>query len=550
MRSYLTVIALPLLWACPASGPADQPCLAGSRICNGTVVMLCEPTSGNFEPERVCDNGLVCLTGACLPRGFLDAAAPDTRTRPDGTVDEGPDPQPEQQSPDPAPESQPDSGADPGHDLPPDGASDAPGEDLGSGDGAAWGELGSDGGPDLSTDDVTSPELAPDVPTNDVTSQDAGPDLPTDDVTTEDVGPDLPPDIYNPGLLLYANVPQFLITGNFFAVAWHPSGQYALIAGHAGVLAHVDYATKTVTSAGSVPGDATDIAALDDGSGFLVTGSDDDGAGRVWRVSVDGAGSLQVDQTLNVTGDPQSISPHPQDGRHAVVAYGSDFISYAYVWDPLTGLTAPKGFNAAGGVNDVMWGAPALYGGDNLITTHGINNDDSRTWILSSDQVVANNWSASFGNAGCAGWRPGGNYGLVCGYSSNKLYVFNGSWTLGTLPVGTAFHPVGADWKGDGTRAIVVGAVQANTALVFEVRAGPDLSSSYDDGILVNQSIPQFDEAPWFGNSGSQYLEAAAWRPSTNCDEGLIVGWDNGTSFNPTFGLIIHFWDQDDPDCP
>ena len=39
-----------------------------------------------------------------------------------------------------------------------------------------------------------------------------------------------------------------------------------------------------------------------------------------------------------------------------------------------------------------------------------------------------------------------------------------------------------------------------------------------------------------------------AWRPGA-CDEGLIVGSDNGTSWSPTFGTIIRFYDADDPAC-
>ena len=37
--------------------------------------------------------------------------------------------------------------------------------------------------------------------------------------------------------------------------------------------------------------------------------------------------------------------------------------------------------------------------------------------------------------------------------------------------------------------------------------------------------------------------------PGTACDEGLIVGADNGSSFDPTFGLVVRFFDEDDPDC-
>ncbi len=45
------------------------------------------------------------------------------------------------------------------------------------------------------------------------------------------------------------------------------------------------------------------------------------------------------------------------------------------------------------------------------------------------------------------------------------------------------------------------------------------------------------------------HLQGVDWRPGTACSEGLIVGSDNGTSWSPTFGLIIRFTDINDPDC-
>ena len=39
-----------------------------------------------------------------------------------------------------------------------------------------------------------------------------------------------------------------------------------------------------------------------------------------------------------------------------------------------------------------------------------------------------------------------------------------------------------------------------------------------------------------------------AWRPGT-CDEGLIVGMDNGSSQSPTFGLAIRFYDSAQAAC-
>ena len=61
-------------------------------------------------------------------------------------------------------------------------------------------------------------------------------------------------------------------------------------------------------------------------------------------------------------------------------------------------------------------------------------------------------------------------------------------------------------------------------------------------------SIPEYGEGPWNGVSNAHLL-GIDWRPNSLCDEGLIVGADSGTSFAPTFGKVIRFYDQDDPEC-
>ena len=70
---------------------------------------------------------------------------------------------------------------------------------------------------------------------------------------------------------------------------------------------------------------------------------------------------------------------------------------------------------------------------------------------------------------------------------------------------------------------------------------------AYDPTAWVNVSIPDFGNAPFFQDSG--YLRDADWRPNTACDEGLIVGDDNGEQWTPAYGTIIRFYDSDDPAC-
>ena len=71
---------------------------------------------------------------------------------------------------------------------------------------------------------------------------------------------------------------------------------------------------------------------------------------------------------------------------------------------------------------------------------------------------------------------------------------------------------------------------------------------AWEEGALVNSSIAAFDQSPWFGNTSSMHLLDVAWRPGA-CDEGLIVGSDNGTQFSPTYGTVARYYDSTDADC-
>lgn len=560
LTSLAAIVVILSSSGCPTVLGTDIPCLAGSRVCDGTVVTVCDPQTGRFVHERVCSGEMVCLSGACVPRGFLDVQT--------GDIDADSSGGPETESDATALDALGLDGTPDGPQLP-DTAFDLAESDDGQGSNDTAVDVVLDDGEDLQDVDTDGG----DVPDDDSDGSSEGDSSEVQDAVSEvgpdadmDTGPDAPdsgadtdtvvPDPYNPSLLLFTPVPNFEVTGDFHTVTWHPSGSFAVAAGSAGKLVYFDQPTGVLSAAGSLPGDISDLVALDDGSDFIASGDDDDG-GKLWRFRFDDQvpPGVLLEETVAVGfGVPASLVPHPNDARIAVVAHSSNSLAYAYVYDPVAGLSGPKDFNASGGVSDAMWGDPGLFGSsDALITSHGVNGADSRSWIMNAaDLVVANGWSPGFGNAGAAAWRPGGNYGVVAGWSSNKLYVFNGTWTLGTLPLPTGASPNGIAWRHDGRRGLVVGRVIASPAYasVVEIRAGDDLSAGYSDALLVNQSIQGFDGPPWFGNSGSQHLLDAAWRPNTACDEGLIVGTDNSSSpFNPTFGTVIRFWDQDDPAC-
>ena len=120
---------------------------------------------------------------------------------------------------------------------------------------------------------------------------------------------------------------------------------------------------------------------------------------------------------------------------------------------------------------------------------------------------------------------------------------------MATLPgVGTAASPNAIAWTPDGYRALIVGRAVGPGLSGTVIDFRPGVATAFNSADLNYASIPNFNLGPWFANS-STHLQGVDWRPSTACSEGLIVGSDNGTLFNPTFGLIIRFYDINDPDC-
>lgn len=346
-----------------------------------------------------------------------------------------------------------------------------------------------------------------------------------------------------PGTLAYEPVANSSIQDDFTGVRWHTSGSFALLLGTDGKLVRYD-AGAGLTLVDTLGDRVEDLDVAADGSYFMVVGRGADSVGRMWRVSVDAGLSLTVTQELTFAfGEPRAIERHTS-GTWAIGAYGTNTISYLFLWEDGVGITTTKGFNASAGFSDLMWGDPVPFGSNVVHTSHGISGADSRTYIESTDLVVSNGWSFGFANPGGAGWRPGGTYGYFTGWSSNKLYVYDGAWTSHTLPgVNTGASPQAVGWNATGTRSLIVGRAipPGLSATVIDHRAGANTNFSVND--LVNQSIPNFDLPPWSGSS-STYLLGVDWRPGTACAEGLIVG-----TANPTFGLAVRFYDTDDPDC-
>ena len=348
-------------------------------------------------------------------------------------------------------------------------------------------------------------------------------------------------------MLLYSPIVNILAKGDLTKVRWHPSGDYALILGAAGQILRYDPTTQTLSQALTVDGTVADIEVHPAGTFFLVAGWDSDDTGQLWQIT-DGA-TLSVSNTTTVTlGKPVALAVSPDGSNWAVGARHTNNISYFLRWSAVNGITKTKGFNASAGLTDIAWTNPAIYGGaDTIISSHGVNGADSKSYLLTTDTVTDNGWKGSFGNAGGMDWRPGGTYAMVTGWSSNKIYVFDGSWSMASLPVPTGASPQSVRWKRDGTRALVVGKVIGSPAyaVVIEHRPGAE---SFDSNAFQDASIPGFTSPPWSKKQG-MVLRDSDWQPNNPCDGGLIVGGHSGSSFSPTFGTVIRFYDQDDPDC-
>jgi len=145
-------------------------------------------------------------------------------------------------------------------------------------------------------------------------------------------------------------------------------------------------------------------------------------------------------------------------------------------------------------------------------------------------------------------WRPGGGYGLAAGWSSNVLYLYDGKWEdtvyLSNSEIGSGVQEVA--FRPDGRRALVIGTTWSGTVRILEHRPKGE---AFDADDFVPQALTGFDQKPFFAQSDTR-LGAAAFRPGTACDEGLIVGDDAGGVWSPTFGMVVRFRDTDFLDCP
>lgn len=508
----------------PGQSNTLSSCLAGAVSCDGRWIVTCDPATLVFVRTRECAVGTTCLDGGCALTGLADVSAGDARA-------------PDAAATDTAPADTRDAGHAEVFDTA--AADDAAAEDTAEADAAAAED----------TAEVSDP--AGDTTPGDATPEDAADAAPPTDVL--DAADTAPADVaapFAPGPLVYQRVTNVVAVDDLRRVRWAADGTHALIVGTAGKLLRYDVASRGLTLLGSLGLEVNDLAVGPGGDGFLLVGTDSAG-GELWHVRAD---PFELVATVPLpAGTPVAIDRErgKASPRYAIGSRGArDSVGYLNVWSEASGLSPVLGFTSAGGLTGVMWGDPTLMGGaDFVIAAEGVNGTGSHSWVVGAAEVVGNGWSGGFGNAGRAAWRPGpGGYGVVVGTSSNHLLVFDGTWHNSHWPGPNGNTPQDVAWRADGRRALVIGRVNGPTpihATVIEIRAGT--ASGWAE-TYVDQSIPSFADAPWFGSASSMYLLAADWRPGA-CAEGLIVGTDSGTSWSPSYGYAIRFYDSTDLAC-
>lgn len=519
-----------LAWAVIAAGCSDAgtaPCLAGARVCFGSIVRLCDPVTQSFVDERVCPVTSRCMSGGCVALVFDNDVAPadavpDADAAPD--VDAAPDAVPDT---DAAPDAVP--GADAVPDAPPDAVPDAD----------------SDTPPDAVPDAAAQPDANADADSE----PDAEPDA---DAASEVVVAPLVPFTPSTHHMLYDRVGNIALLDDLSRVAFHPSGDFALLVGTGGKLAHYAAGAGAITAGPVLGGSIADLAADSSGAYFLAVGTDNAGNGVLYRITASAAAIGDIATTTLTQGEGVSVVASPDGGRFAIGTSkksGGSYLNAVLIWQDEVGVIASKTYSSLG-LRDLMWASPALYGGsDAIIMGDGVGGAASRTWVLDTDLLAGNGWSPGFGNPGGGGWRPGGGYGAFTGWTSNKLYVYDGAWTIATLPdTNTGASPNAIAWSADGRRALIVGRALGSPLRAIVVEHRPLDDAAFNASAFVEMSVPAFDASPWFGNS-NVHLQDVAWRPASDCAEGLIVASDTGSALSPSFGIVIRFRDADDAAC-
>lgn len=387
--------------------------------------------------------------------------------------------------------------------------------------------------PDLQPIDVPAPidmpmamdiPVAPDVPAPvdvampmdtpvDRPPVDTGVDVPRADVPTSDVAP-------GPGFYNWTGVrPSTMVAP--VAVAWHPSGSYALILNSSNTVWRYDPVAQTVMQVAAAGSSVywRFLSFTPDGARAILLGNT--GSGTTRRAKLfewNHATSTLTDRMQDFTnGTYESLRWNSDGTRGALLASGANAI---YVW-----FIAPDGTRSAApiatgivmstGCSDVTWARDG-FGDPALTIVCGLNT--ARAFFATMIDSGSVNWASPV-SSGLTGnmyrivSRPQGDVAFTLG-STSKLYRVRGNaWEAGfSSPELRGTFSLA--WSTDGRRMLAFGGF----GNVYEYRY--DLYSASE---ILAVSIP-LGSAPWTQPSGAS-INDIAWRPG--CDEGVAVGGTN-----------------------
>jgi len=385
--------------------------------------------------------------------------------------------------------------------------------------------------------DIDSPPL--DSGPGDATASDVGvdvhdaSDLVADEgIGTADIGPPEPTPFVS---MNYAAVPQAVMKHAIKDIVYLQDGTgRAVLGGLRNVgLYTADGSVQAVADLGDFSLERVAVVAgFDD---VVIAGGEGDD-GRLLLLDLT-TGTTSVIPGSEISGFRyRALVPDPTGGFFALAGgvSGQQYLQ-TRVYHVQENVVLKKAFVAGAGLTDAVWvDSTAIYGEPFLLILLGINGADSRSYIGSTTDVLENGWMNSFGNPGRAAWRPAGSYGMAMGTSSNKAYLFDGSWTKTTLPVNPTFNAVA--FSPYGNIALLVGRPSGNPlggTVVVHRNSGFSLAT----GTWEDWSIPGFDQTPYSADSNTHLL-SVAFQPGSDCGEGLI-----GTMApnNSTIARLIRF---------
>ncbi|MFO0616204.1 MAG: WD40 repeat domain-containing protein [Polyangiaceae bacterium] len=328
------------------------------------------------------------------------------------------------------------------------------------------------------------------------------------------------------------------------SVAWHPSGNYALVLNATNSVHRYDPVTHSLTSVGTTANNVTwrAITFSPDGSKAVLLGnvsSPVEGRVYVWD---DATSQLTQMSTVTFAGGTYEGIEWSHDGATARLLgskpNAGSYIAYLWKFDLTTGTSDLKAQATSAGCQDLGWATDA-FGGPAVAVTCGVNGVS--LFHLDASGFFQN-YSMNAGNTSRIAARPQGDYALAIGWSGQRIYRFElGNWSTGfSNPTFPGIFQVA--FSTDGARALVLGGYGGNPPVgqIYEFR--DDLFQQAD---ITDVSIPNFSLAPYNAISQDR-LNDAAFRPG--CDGGLIVG--GSSTFSGSKAYVIRFSVDNGTACP